>query len=186
MKAKWLSVVMLPALLAGSGCARPQYGENYFIERQDNPVVRGFRYAGNEQNPIDNLWIRLDQAVPFQFRFPDGEWVDSRKITRQTLSEHGIRVYQDGTLTQAVWHPDLPLWASVVGRHQYFSFDIEPDGKVSSLTLGACGSAFKEIFRTARGTHTIGFPMTVKEFELIFGPTSRVDRLALMTGFSCF
>ena len=186
MKTKWLNMAMLLALLACSGCARPQYGENYFIERQGSPVVRGFRYAGNEQNPIDDLWIKLDQAAPFQFRFPDGAWVDSRKITRQTLSEHGIHAYQNGTLTQAIWHPDLPLWASVVGRHQYFSFDIGPDGKVDSLTLGACGSAFKDIFRTAPGSQTVGFPMTVKELELIFGPTSRVDRLALVTGFSCF
>lgn len=186
MKTHWRAGMMLLALLAGSGCARPQYGENYFIELRGSPVVRGFRYAGNEQNPIDDLWIKLDKAAPFQFRFPDGAWVDSRQITRQTLSEHGIRIDQDGTLTRAVWHPDLPLWASVVGRHQYFSFDIEPDGKVDSLTLGACGSAFKEIFRTAQGAHPVGFPMTVKELEQIFGPTSRVARLALVTGFSCF
>ena len=124
------------------------------------------------------------QGASLLFRFPDGHWVDSREIILRTLIERGMRVDKYSNYSMASWHPDMSILASVAGRHQYFSFRIESDETVSSLNLGACGSAFRKVFRTMDGV-TLGFPMKVKEVEQLFGPVSRVQRIAIVTGFSC-
>jgi hypothetical protein len=178
-------LLMCLALAGIQGCAFPQDVEDHFVESYGRPVVRATRYAGREANLVHNLWIKLEVAPTIQFRFPSGQWINVREITQQTLVEQGIRIDKHDDYSMASWHPDLPVVASVVGRHQYFSFRIENDGMVSDLVLGACGSAFEEVLRTMDGV-TFGFPMRVKDVERLFGPVSRVDRTAIVTGFSCF
>lgn len=168
-----------------TGCALPQYAEVHVIEGRGGVSVEASRYAGQEENPVDELWINLARAQVFQFRFPDGHWVNSREITLRTLIERGMRIDKYTNYSMASWHPNMSVLASVVGRHQYFSFRIEGDETVSTLTLGACGSALEEVFRTMGGL-TFGFPMQVKAVEQLFGPVSRVRRIAIVTGFSCF
>lgn len=168
-----------------AGCALPQYAEVHIIQGQDGVAVEASRYAGREENPVDELWINLARAPVFQFRFPDGQWVNSREITLRTLVDHGMRIDKYNNFSMASWHPDMSIFASVVGRHQFFSFRIENDESISSLTLGACGSTFREVLRMVEGP-AFGFPMNIKEVEQLFGPVSRVRRIAIVTGFSCF
>lgn len=168
-----------------NGCALPQYAEDHIIERKGSVTVRASRYAGREEDPVHELWINLAKSPDFQFRFPDGKWVNAREITLRVLIERGMRIDKYSNFSSASWHPDMSIFSSVVGRHQYFSFRIEDDEAVSSLTLGACGSSFREVLRTMDGS-TFGFPMKIKEVEQLFGPVSSVRRIAIVTGFSCF
>ncbi len=185
MRRAILVLVLCVSVAVINGCALPQYAERHIIEWQGSVIVEASRYAGREENPVDDLWIKLGRAPAFQFRFPDGLWVNSREISLRTLIERGMRIDKYSNYSMASWHPDLPILASVVGRHQYFSFRIEDDGTVSSLNLGACGSAFEQVFRTMDGV-TFGFPLQVKDVERLFGAVSRVQRIAIVTGFSCF
>lgn len=172
------------AVLTSAGCALPQHFERHFIERQGSVMVQASRFAGREENPVDDLWIDLAKAPPFQFRFPDGSWVNSREIELRTLIEHRMRIDKYSDFSYATWHPDMSILASAVGRHQFLQFRIEKDDRISALSLGACGSAFREVLRTMDGV-TFGFPMQVKEVERLFGPVTRVERVAIVTGFSC-
>jgi hypothetical protein len=177
----WITMVVLFC----AGCALPQDAETHIIEREHAEIVRASRLSGREGGLVHGLWIDLAKAPAFQFKFPDGKWAHSREITLQLLLDRGMHIDRYSGYSLTAWHPDLSIMASVVGRHQYFSFRIEDNGTVSALTFGACGSAFNEVLKTMDGI-SFGFPMTVKNIEHLFGPVSRVDRVAIVTGFSCF
>jgi len=167
-------------------CALPQDAETRILERDGAQAVRALRYAGRDTNPIDDLWIRLDRAPPFRLRFPDGTWVNSREIDADTLRARGLRFEPVGQGQFAVWRGDLAAHESLVGRHQYLSFHLDAQARVTGLDVGACGRSFETLFATADGAQTFGFPFSVAALEALFGPATRVERLAIVTGFSCW
>ena len=186
MRRRLLSAVTLVLAWSLHACAIPQDAETRILEREGGQAVRALRYAGRDSNPIDDLWIRLDRAPAFRLRFPDGTWVNSREIDAAMLRAHGLRFEPVGKGQYAVWRADLPAHESLVGRHQYLSFHLDEQERVIGLDVGACGRSFDTLFATADGISTFGFPIPVAAFETLFGPPTRVERLAIITGFSCW
>lgn len=183
---KWILTVFMAAFALG-GCALPQKAERYYFNHNGAAdVVSGVRYAGNKENPIDEIRVSLKSALPFQFRLPDGFWANSRDISRETLIDHGVINDKNRSSDHVTWHPNLPIVASVVGRHQYFAFELDKHGNPFQLTLGACGYSFDEIFRTMDGGRTYGFPLTVEQAAELFGKPSRIEVFEIITGFTCF
>ena len=182
-----LSILLTLLYALGLGaCARPQYVEFHRLGPEQAPSVRGMRYAGNSRNPIDDLWIDLDKAPPFQVRLPDGQWLDSRGLNRLTLVAHGLRIEHYGKLVSAIWHPHFSLLEVAAGRYYSLSFHIAADGHASGLALSACGRTQTEVLRTADGSHSFAFPLSARELQTLFGPMTEVERLYILTGFSCF
>lgn len=164
-----------------SGCALPQYAEHYFYEKDGTVVADAWRYAGNPDNPVDDLRINLRSSPPLDVRLPDGTWVSSRDATSTPLAQHGLEVSRIGATEHAIWHPTFTPGA-LVGRYAYMDFY----DNATSLKLGACGWSMKEVIRTPDGQCAFGFPATLKDLECLFGPPSKVERIAIVTGFSCF
>ena len=186
MRRLFLSGWAIAVSLWLAACALPQDAETRVLEREGGEAVRALRYAGRDSNPIDDLWIRLDRAPPFRLRFPDGTWVNSREIDAAVLRAHGLRFEPVGQGQHAIWRGDLAAHESLVGRHQYLSFHLDAEGRVIGLDVGACGRSFDVLFATADGAQAFGFPFSVNALEALFGPPTRVDRLAIVTGFSCW
>lgn len=180
-------LVVFIAAAAVYGCALPQKAERYhFGSSGAAESVSADRYAGQKGNPFDKLSVRLKLSAPFQFRFPDGYWANSREITRDTLIRHGVINENNRNDSYVAWHPALPIIASLVGRHQYFAFDLDKQGNPYQLHLGACGYSFDEILRTMDGERTYGFPLTVTQATELFGNPSKIEVFQLVTGFTCF
>lgn len=186
MRRPFLTGLALAVSLWLQACALPQDAETRILEREGGEAVRALRYAGRESNPIDDLWIRLDRAPPFRLRFPDGTWVNSREIDAAVLRARGLRFEPVGKGQHAIWRGDLAAHESLVGRHQYLSFHLDKHERVIGLGVGACGRSFDTLFATADGTNTFGFPLPVTALDALFGPPTRVERLAIITGFSCW
>lgn len=181
MKRLPLFIWLLIWSIATGGCALPQYAEHYTYNKDGVKIADAWRYAGNPENPVDNLWVDLKGASPFEIRMPDGVWVMSNETLVPMLALHGLEISKIGGSDYAVWHPSFTLGA-LVGRHAYMSFS----HGATELKLGACGWEFKEVFRTADGRRVFGFPISLKDLEELFGPPSKVERLSIVTGFSCF
>lgn len=164
-----------------SGCALPQYAEHYFFERDGAVVADAWRYAGNWENPVDELRIDIRSSPIFNVRLPDGVWVSSREATSAKLAQHGLEIAEIGETEHAIWHPAFTLGA-LVGRHAYMDFY----NNATILRLGACGWSIKEVVRTPDGKCAFGFPAELKDLECLFGPPSSVEKIAIVTGFSCF
>jgi hypothetical protein len=165
-----------------SSCALPQRAERYHYSAD---AITATRYAGREVDPIDEITINLKSAVQFEFRFPDGYWVISREITRQTLIDHGIINDKNAGDDYVAWHPTIPIMGAIVGRHQYFSFGLGKDGNPYELRLGACGYSFDQVLRKFAGGRTYGFPLSVQEAEELFGKPTSVESFSIVTGFTC-
>lgn len=164
-----------------SGCAAPQYAEHYSYEKEGVVVASAWRYAGNVENPVHRLWIDLGRVPAFDIRMPDGSWVNSQNVTLSMLAHHGFAVSRISERNVATWHPSFTVGA-LVGRHQYMSFEAD----ARELSLGACGWSFHEVLRAPDGQRAFGFPIALKELDELLGPPSRVDRVSLLTGLSCF
>ncbi|WP_374522752.1 hypothetical protein [Hydrogenophaga sp.] len=186
MRRPFLTSLALAVSLWLQACALPQDAETRILEREGGEAVRALRYAGRESNPIDDLWIRLDRAPPFRLRFPDGTWVNSREIDAAVLRARGLRFEPVGKGQHAIWRGDLAAHESLVGRHQYLSFHLDEHERVIGLDVGACGRSFDLLFATADGAKSFGFPFSVAALADLFGPPTRVERLAIITGFSCW
>lgn len=164
-----------------SGCALPQYAEHYFYEKDGAVVADAWRYAGNPDNPVNQLRIDLRSSPIFDVRLPDGVWVSSQEAASAELAQHGLEVSKIGESEHAIWHPAFTPGA-LVGRHSYMDFY----DNATILKLGACGWSIKEIVRTPDGKCVFGFPTALKDLECLFGPPSRVERIGIVTGISCF
>lgn len=171
--------------IATTGCALPQYVEDRYFEKQGVLAVHSSRYEGDKQSRIHRLWIDLKMTEAFEIRFPDGNWVNSKEITAQTLDLHGMETTNIGQRNIAVWHPPFTLGA-LTGRHQYIRFDLIDKDNVGTLELGACGWTFNEVLRKKPGTRSLEFPITLEDLEYLFGPPSRIESIPLLTGHSCF
>lgn len=181
MKRPPLFIWLLIWSILTSGCALPQYLEHYTYDKDGAMVASAWRYAGNPENPVDKLWVDLRRAPPFEIRMPDGVWVRSQEPLVPMLALHGLQISKIGGSDYAVWHPSFTLGA-LVGRHEYMSFS----QSATEFKLGACGWAFEEVLRTADGKRVFGFPIPLKDLEELFGPPSKVERVSIVTGFSCF
>jgi len=181
MKRLPLFIWLLIWSIVTSGCALPQYAERYTYGKEGAMVASAWRYAGSPENPVHKLWVGLRRAPPFEIRMPDGVWVRSQETQSPMLALHGLEISKTGESDYAVWHPSFTLGA-LVGRHEYMSFR----HSATELELGACGWAFKEVLRTADGKRVFGFPILLKDLEELFGPPSKVERVSIVTGFSCF
>lgn len=180
-------LVVCTTAVAVYGCALPQKAERYYFSSSGKAkAVSADRYAGKEENPFNKIRVHLKSSSPFQFRFPDGYWANSREITRETLINHGVINDNNRNDVYVAWHPTLPILASVVGRHQYFGFDLDKQGNPYQLDLGACGYSFDQILRTTDGERTYGFPLTVKQATELFGNPAKIEVFEIMTGFTCF
>ena len=175
LKTFWIALII-------SGCALPQKVERYYFSAD---AVTAIRYAGNTQNPINEIVINLISSSPFQFKFPDGYWVGSRDITRHMLILHGVINDKNNREDYVAWHPDIPIIAAVAGRHQYFAFRLDKAGNPYELSLGACGYSFDQVLRKVDGGRIYGFPLSVQEAEELFGKPSKVESFSIVTGFSC-
>lgn len=168
-------------------CALPQRAERYHFGREGAAdAVSATRYAGKQENPLDRIEIKLRGAAPFQVRLPDGFWARSNEISRDTLVRHGLIGPTNQDESYVVWHPSIPLLASLVGRHQYMAFRLDKDRSSYQLELGACGYSFDQILRTGDGERTYGFPLPVEHALELFGKPSRIEVFEILTGFSCF
>lgn len=181
MKQLPLLIWLLVWSLVTGGCALPQYAEHYTYNKDGAMVASAWRYAGSPDNPVYELWVDLRRAPPFEIRMPDGVWVGAQEKLVPILALHGLEISKIGESDYAVWHPSFTLGA-LVGRHEYMSFS----HGATELKLGACGWVFKEVLRTVDGKRVFGFPIPLKDLEELFGPPSKVERLAIVTGFSCF
>ena len=172
--------ILIWSIVSG-GCALPQYAERYYFEEGTATVAYADRYAGHAESLVHSLRINLRRAPEFGIRMPDGVWISSRETTFPILALHGLDMHTIGQDKTATWHPSFTPGA-LVGRHAYMSFY---EG-AARLEVGACGWSFEEIFRAPDGQRVFGFPIAVKELEELFGPPSRVDRVAIVTGHTCF
>jgi hypothetical protein len=65
-------------------------------------------------------------------------------------------------------------------------FHLDEQERLIGVDVAACGRSFDTLFATADGTQTIGFPFSVTDLQALFGPLPRVERLAVITRFSCW
>jgi len=183
MKQYAAGFLLSAAILAG-GCALPQPFEQRVFERDGVSVIHASRYAGDPANPIDDLWIDVRVASPFEIRLPDGEWVTPSEMTAETLARHGLEITAIGGRDFAFWHPAFSAGA-LAGRHRSLRFDLDEDGRARAVALSACGWTFDAVLRTPDRRQVFGFPIAVADLEALFGPASRVQRTSIVTGFSC-
>lgn len=175
---------LLPAAILAGGCALPQPFEQREFERDGVSAIHASRYAGDPANPIDDLWIDVRVAAPFEIRLPDGAWVAPSEMTAETLGRHGLEITAIGGRDFAFWHPPFSAGA-LAGRHRSLRFDLDADGRASAVSLSACGWTFDAVLRTPDGRQVFGFPIAARDLEALFGPASRVQRTPIVTGFSC-
>lgn len=175
---------LLPAAILAGGCALPQPFEQRVFERDGVSAIHASRYAGDPANRIDDLWIDVRVASPFEIRLPDGEWVAPREMTGETLARHGFELTVIGGRDFAYWHPPFSAGA-LAGRHRSLRFDLDADGRASAVALHVCGWTFDAVLRTPDGRHVFGFPIAARDLEALFGPVSSVKQIPIITGFSC-
>jgi hypothetical protein len=67
-------------------------------------------------------------------------------------------------------------------------FHLDEQERLIGVDVAACGRSFDTLFTaaTATGAKTFGFPSPASALEALFGPPTRVERLAIVTGFSCW
>jgi hypothetical protein len=179
-------VKRLPAILsvlALAACALPQDAERLVVQRGRDEVVVGARYAGRETNPIDEIQIELAQAPRFELHMPDGTWLKSTEITHETMQQHGAKVESDARGSFGAYATDTShhWW---MGRYAFVLVYTRPSDGTSTLRLSACGQSLPQLLRSADGA-IYGFPMSVEDFERVFGPVTRRERFGIITGATC-
>jgi len=178
---RYAGLFLLSVAILTGGCALPQTFEQRVFERDGVSAIHASRYAGDPENPIDDLWIDVRVASPFEIRLPDGEWVAPQKMTAATLARHGFELTVIGGRDYAFWHPPFSAGA-LAGRHLALRFDLDANGRATAVALNACGWALDAALRTPDGRHVFGFPIAVADLETLFGATSvspRRTRLAV-------